>query len=276
MLGRDLTEVLCSPGMGHEVIGLDLPGCDITDRQSVRRFTGDARPDAVIHCAAYTDVDGCERNPDRAMLVNGEGTRHVAEAARIAGARLVAISTDYVFDGAKRAPYLEDDPPNPRSAYGRSKLAAERAALEQPNSLVVRTAWLYGRHGRHFVGAILERARRGEPLRVVADQVGSPTWSRHLARALAALAAGHATGIVHATGSGQCSWHEFASAIVEEAAARGLAEAVPVAPITSAQFDRPAPRPAYSVLSNARLKELGVVPLPHWRDALREFLTEAC
>jgi dTDP-4-dehydrorhamnose reductase len=275
MLGRDLAARLSAPPGKHALHLIDLPQCDITDPAALRDCFAAARPQAVVHLAAYTDVDGCERDPALAMRVNGDGTRNVAQAAAQAGARLLYISTDYVFDGAKREPYIEDDLPNPLGVYGRSKLAGECAVREHPNSLIVRTAWLYGRHGRHFIGAILERARRGEPLRVVNDQAGCPTWTRHLSNALAALVEAEARGMFHVTGSGTCSWYEFARAIVEEAAVRGLAQPVPVEPITTSQLNRAAPRPAYSVLSNDRLRQLGLPPLPHWRDALRQFLAEA-
>lgn len=274
MLGRDLAAVLSSSPQQHELHPMGRPECDVTDPTTIRSCFAAARPQVVIHAAAYTDVDGCERDPERAMRVNGEGTRHVAEAAAATGARLLYISTDYVFDGAKRQPYAEEDVPNPLNVYGRSKLAGERAVQECAASLIVRTSWLFGRHGRHFIGAILEKARRGGLLRVVRDQVGCPTWTKDLARTLAALLPGSATGIVHAAGSGCCSWYDFALAILEEAESRGLATRAPVEAIGSAELDRPARRPAYSVLSNCRLQQLGVPPLPEWREALRQFLAE--
>lgn len=274
MLGRDVVALLAGPPQGHELHPVSRSACDITDPGAVRRCFTASRPQVVIHAAAYTDVDGCEREPALAMRVNGEGTRHVAEAAAAIGARLFYISTDYVFDGSQRQPYTEEDLPHPLSAYGRSKLAGERAVQQHRDSLIARTSWLYGRHGRHFIGAIVERARRGETLRVVDDQVGCPTWTRHLAQALAALLETRATGIVHVAGGGSCSWYQFARAILEEAEASGLAPQAPIEPITSAELGRPAPRPAYTVLSNCRLLQLGVPPLPEWREALRQFFAE--
>ncbi len=274
MLGRDLAAALSSP-QHHELHLLGRSECDVTDAKTVRACFASARPQMVIHAAAYTDVDGCERDPARAMRVNGEGTRHVAQAAAAAGARLIYLSTDYVFDGAKREPYVEDDPANPLNVYGRSKLAGECAVREHSDSLIVRTSWLFGRHGRHFITAILDRVRRGEPLRVVNDQVGCPTWTRDLARALTALISTTARGIVHATGSGVCSWYDFAQAIVDEAAGRSMVPRVPVEASTSAELDRPARRPPYSVLCNRRLQQLGVPALPEWRESLRHFLAEA-
>ena len=275
MLGRELAAVLSAAPQRHELILLTRSGCDITQPKVVRTSLAAARPQVVIHAAAYTDVDGCELDPGRALQVNAEGTRHVAQAAAECRARLIYISTDYVFDGTQRRPYTEADTPNPLSVYGRSKLEGEHAVREHPDHLVVRTAWVYGRYGRHFISAILQRAQRGQPLRVVQDQVGCPTWTRDLAQALAALLASDATGIVHAAGGGFCSRHEFAAAVVEEAAARGLAPRVPVEPISSAEAPRPAPRPPYSVLNSRRLAQLGIGPLPEWRQALEQFLEDA-
>ena len=275
MLGRELAAVLSAAPQRHELVLLTRSGCDITQPKVVRTSLAAARPQVVIHAAAYTDVDGCELDPGRALQVNTEGTRHVAQAAAECRARLIYISTDYVFDGTQRRPYTEADTPNPLSVYGRSKLEGEHAVREHPDHLVVRTAWVYGRYGRHFISAILQRAQRGQPLRVVQDQVGCPTWTRDLAQALAALLASDATGIVHAAGGGFCSRHEFAVAAVEEAAARGLAPWVPVEPISSAEAPRPAPRPPYSVLNSRRLAQLGIGPLPEWRQALEQFLEDA-
>ncbi len=275
MLGRELAGVLSSASQRHELVLLSRSDCDITQPEAVRTSLGTARPQAVVHAAAYTDVDGCELNPTQAMQVNAEGARNVAQAAAECGARLIYISTDYVFDGTLRRPYMEADATNPLSVYGRSKLEGERAVREHPDHLVVRTAWVYGRYGRHFISAILERARRGQPLRVVHDQVGCPTWTRDLAEALVALLATDATGIVHAAGGGFCSRYEFALAILEEAATRGLASPVPVEPISSDESARPAPRPAYGVLSSCRLAQLSVGPLWEWRQALQQFLDEA-
>lgn len=271
MLGRDLVSFLSSCS-NHTVLRGDLPEFDITDRQQMRDTIRDMRPDTVIHTAAYTDVDGCEENAGHAMRVNGEGTRNVVEAARKAGARLLYMSTDYVFDGTKATPYEEDDPPNPLSAYGRSKLAGECAVREYSRGVVVRTSWLFGVHGRHFIGAILDRAQRGEELRVVDDQTGCPTWSQDLARVLATLAEREVSGVFHAAGSGSCSWYEFALAILAEARKTRQLPDVSVRAITTAELGRPAPRPALSVLSNGRLRELGIEPPLPWQESLRRFL----
>lgn len=271
MLGRDLARALGEAG--HDALPVGRAKCDVTDAAAVRACVRELKPETVIHAAAWTDVDGCESDPERAMRVNAGGTANIVEA--VGGARLVYISTDYVFDGTASRPYTEQDQPRPLSVYGRSKFEGELAAQQHPRCLIVRTSWLYGRSGRHFVGTVLNRARRGETLRIVDDQVGCPTWTKHLARALVALLHTDAAGVLHAAGSGRCSWYEFASAILDEARSREeLREAAPVVPITpirSAELGRPAPRPAFSVLDCTRLQRLSVAPLPDWRSALREY-----
>jgi dTDP-4-dehydrorhamnose reductase len=273
MLGRDLAAVLSSSCPQHQLHLIDIQECDITKRGEVRACLEAARPRLVIHAAAYTKVDGAEGDAESALRVNAEGTRNVALAAADIGARLIYISTDYVFDGCQDRPYVEDDRPNPLSVYGRSKWLGECAAGEHPDSLVVRSAWLYGRHGRHFPGAILEQARTGGPLHVVNDQTGCPTWTRDLAQGLAGLLGG-GRGILHLAGGGSCSWYGFALAVLEEAGKREPLPPVTVEPMSTAELGRPAPRPRYSVLESSRLVELGLAPLPHWRDALARFFSE--
>lgn len=230
----------------------------------------DARPAWVVHAAAWTDVDGCERDPERADLVNGEGTRRVAEACRACGAVLVYLSTDYVFDGRKGAPYVETDPVSPLSAYARSKVAGEEAVRAvSPRWAIVRTAWLFGVSGKNFVKTIVEKAAAGGPLRVVDDQVGSPTYARDLAAAIACLASRGLSGTYHVTNAGSCSWYEFTRAILTEA---GMPH-VPVAPMTTAELGRPAARPAFSVLANHAWAGAGLRPLRPWREALSAMLT---
>ena len=262
-LGRELQRVLS----GHTLIRAVLPEFDLL-KSDVEPYVLAARPDVVFHTASYTDVDGAEREPDKAMAVNAWGTERVARAAVKAGARLIYVSTDYVFDGRKTSPYVETDEPNPLNAYGRSKLEGERRAQACcPNTLVVRTAWLYGAHGRNFVNTIMRLASEQQALRVVADQRGCPTHAGDLATALAGLLATDLLGIVHATGAGDCTWYEFAHAIVSLIGAR-----VAVHPITTPEAKRLALRPAYSVLDNRALAEAGIV-LPHWKDALVRFLS---
>jgi dTDP-4-dehydrorhamnose reductase len=273
MLGRDLAAVLSSSCPQHQLHLIDIQECDITGRGEVRACLEAARPHLIVHAAAYTNVDGAESDAESALRVNAEGTRNVALAAAEIGARLIYISTDYVFDGCQGRPYVEDDRPNPLSVYGRSKWLGECAAGEHPDSLVVRTAWLYGRHGRHFPGAILEQARKGGPLRVVNDQTGCPTWTRDLAQGLAGLLGG-GRGILHLAGGGSCTWYGFALAVLEEAGKREPLPPVTVEPTSTAETGRPAPRPRYGVLESSRLAELGLAPLPHWRDALARFFSE--
>lgn len=266
-LGVELLDVL---GQSHDVIGLDLPEWDITKSEAMR-VVADVHPAWVVHAAALTDVDGCERDPARAHFVNGEGTRRVAEGCHAVGAGMVYLSTDYVFDGQKGAPYVETDPAAPLSVYGRSKLAGEEATREiAPRWAIVRTAWLFGVSGKNFVKTIVEKATAGGPLRVVDDQVGSPTYARDLAEAIRELLVRGLTGMYHVTNSGSCSWYAFARAILQQA---GLATAT-VSPMTTAELGRPAPRPASSVLANQAWAAAGLPPLRPWPEALAAMLKE--
>ncbi|KAB0664871.1 dTDP-4-dehydrorhamnose reductase [Oryzomonas japonica] len=262
MLGRDLM-----PLLGDRGRGVDIDGIDITSLESVERVLTAVRPSVVINCAAYTDVDGCESNQETAMRVNGEGVGHLAMASRTIGARLVQISSDYVFDGSKGTPYLEDDAPNPLSVYGESKLAGEMNAAVNPDHLIVRTQWLYGLHGKNFVETMLRLGSERDELSVVDDQVGSPTWTVDLAHAVVALLEKGCRGVYHAANEGYCSWNDFARAIFQEA---GMA--VKVTAMTTEQLNRPARRPLYSTLDCGKLaRDGGYRPQP-WRDALRSYL----
>jgi len=254
----------------HEVIALDHRSCDLADRESVELAVVSAAPAAVVNCAAWTDVDGCEADPERAVLVNALGVRHLAVACARVGAHLVHVSTDYVFSGEKSGPYDEWDEPDPRSVYGRSKLGGEREVARHAGSwAIARTSWVFGRQGRNFVDTILGRARKGLPLRVVDDQRGCPTYAPDLAGALARLAVERRPGIYHVTNQGACTWHDLACAAVELA---GLDPSV-VGTSTTAELARPAPRPANSVLSGAAWAAAGLPPLRPWREALAEKLT---
>jgi dTDP-4-dehydrorhamnose reductase len=222
----------------------------------------------VVNCAAYTAVDDCEAQPELAMRVNGTAVGHLAAACDRAGARLVQVSTDYVFAGDGERPYREDDPVAPRSAYGRSKLRGEELAARAQQHLIVRTAWLYGHGGRHFVNAIRHQIDDGvRALRVVADQHGSPTFCDDLAEAIVDLVEVGATGVVHAVNAGGTSWHGFAEEIV-----RLVGAEVEVLPVTTSEYPRPAPRPAYSVLDTSRLERLLQRKMPPWQDGLRRYL----
>lgn len=262
MLGRDLMELLGDRGRG-----VDIDEIDITSLESVLTVVGGQKPNVVINCAAYTDVDGCESNAEKAMEVNCEGVGHLAMACRDSGALLVQISTDYVFDGGKGAPYQENDAPHPLSVYGESKLAGEMNAAFAPEHLIVRTQWLYGRQGKNFVETMLRLGAEKDQLTVVDDQIGSPTWTVDLAKAIIALVDKGCRGIYHAANHGFCSWNGFAQAIFEET---GLT--VSVAPMTTEELNRPARRPLYSTLDCGKLAaDSGFQPQP-WRQALREYL----
>lgn len=264
MLGRDLVEVLRSRGEQVTAAGRDL--LDITDAAACAEAV--AGHDVVVICAAYTAVDLAESAEDQALAVNGAGAGNLARAAAATGARLVHISTDYVFDGLATEPYAVSAPVAPLQAYGRTKLAGEQAvARECPQSWVVRTAWLYGAHGDSFPSTIARIGRERGQVSVVTDEVGQPTWTVDLADAIIQLVTAQAPfGLWHATGAGQCSRFEFARAVFEEI---GL-DPNRVLPTTSAAFARPARRPGYSVLSHERWAECGLAAPRHWRDALAE------
>jgi dTDP-4-dehydrorhamnose reductase len=243
---------------------------DIRDADALRAAVRAFAPDVVIHTAAYTDVDGAEADEATAFAVNVEGTRNVVQAVRGTHTFVVYFSTDYVFDGTKGRPYVETDAPAPLSAYGRSKLAGEEIVLGWPHGMVIRTAWLFSTIGHNFVKSILAKGRAlattGEPLRVVDDQVGSPTYASHLAAAVdEALRLGVSPGLYHMAGSGYCSWHELAREVV------GLAGLpVEVEPIRSAELGRPARRPAFSALESER----PIPRLPHWADGVAEVVDQ--
>ncbi|KPI27293.1 dTDP-4-dehydrorhamnose reductase [Actinobacteria bacterium OV320] len=271
MLGRDTVEELAR--RGEDVTGLDRTGLDITRPGSVARAFAAHRPDLVVNCAAYTAVDDAETDEARALLVNGEGPRLLAAACAAHGARLVHVSTDYVFDGAARAPYREDGPPAPRTAYGRTKLAGERAvrAVLPDAGVIVRTAWLYGVHGRSFVRTMLELEARRDTVDVVDDQRGQPTWSADVAARIADLgpkAGRGATGVFHATAAGEATWYDLAREVFRSLGA----DPDRVRPTTGDAFPRPAPRPAYSVLAHGRWQEVGLSPPRDWRTALGQAL----
>jgi dTDP-4-dehydrorhamnose reductase len=237
---------------------------DITDRTAVRSVMEAFRPDIVIHGAAWTAVDAMESDPDRAFTVNALGTRHMVEGARLCGAHLVYISTDYVFDGTSPRPYLEWDAPHPLSVYGRSKWGGEQEV--GPGATIVRTSWVSGAHGTNMVGTVLRLASTPGPLRFVDDQHGSPTFTADLAGAVTMLATERLPGIFHVTNQGVTSWYEFAREVLSAAGH----DPARVEPITTADLDppRPAPRPANSVLDNAALRLSGLALLPDWHDAL--------
>jgi dTDP-4-dehydrorhamnose reductase len=266
LLGQDLVRELAA----EQLTSLSSKGADLRYRESIRQAIRESRPDWIILSAAYTDVDGCESNRDLAFAVNCEGAIHVAEAAREAGSRLLFLSTDYVFDGAKRTPYEVSDTRNPTSVYGESKARAEERLLEiLPKVCIARTSWLFGHGGKCFPATILKLAATRSELSVVNDQRGSPTFTGDLASALAQLCRASAEGIVHVTGSGNCTWYEFATEILRQSGSPTT-----VKPVTTAEFPRPAKRPAYSVLSPDSLHAYNI-HMPEWQDALRRYLSTA-
>ena len=254
---------------GTEIIPFTRAGLDITDLDDAVRKIRDARPDFLIHAAAFTNVDACETEPETAYLVNGIGTRNVVIACEEIRCPVVHISSDYVFDGTKTSPYDEWDTPNPVSRYGVSKLMAEQFVSSLTNRFyIVRTSWLFGRNGRNFVDTVIRLLAEKDSLRVVNDQFGSPTLTHDLALAIRELL-GHGYGIYHVTNSGVCTWYEFAVEIAEK---KGIT--TPVIPITSGEFNRPARRPANSALNDTMLRLERIGPLRHWEDALDAYLTQ--
>jgi dTDP-4-dehydrorhamnose reductase len=271
MLGTDLVAALTA--RGEPVTGLNRAGLDVTDTAAVADVIGRSRPDVVVNCAAWTGVDAAETAQEQALAVNGGGAASLAAGCAAAGARMVQVSTDYVFAGQAGRPYAEDDVPAPRTAYGRTKLAGEQAVLGQlPGSgYVVRTAWLYGAHGPNFVRTMIRLEDERPVIEVVDDQHGQPTWTADVARQILTLIQADApAGIYHATSSGQVTWCGLAREIF------GLLGADPgrVQPIPSTALSRPAPRPAYSVLGHVAWDRLGVAPIGDWRAALHRAFPE--
>ena len=268
MLAREIIST-ADPAQQFEL--RDLEHLDISCGEAVQQEVATLKPDVVINCAAYTNVDGCESDRDQAFAVNGEGPGHLARACRQAGARLCHISTDFVFDGSKGIPYLESDAVNPLSVYGASKAAGEQAIREVlgEDALIVRTSWLFGAGGANFVDTMLRLAGQQDEIQVVYDQVGSPTYAVDCAKAIWQLIDKQAGGIVHVCNSGVCSWYEFAREIM-----RLSVVACRVTPVTSAEFPRPARRPSYSVLYCGKFSAATGAQMPKWQQALETYLEE--
>jgi|WetSurMetagenome_2_1015567.scaffolds.fasta_scaffold61881_2 dTDP-4-dehydrorhamnose reductase len=272
MLGQDM--VCAARAGGHSVSGIDFPEIDITNQESVQSCFAAEKPHAVINCAAYTAVDACEIDRNRAFAVNTHGAGLLARAAAECGSMFVHFSTDYVFDGTKTGPYRESDPPNPASVYGKSKLEGELLVRDIClRSFIFRIAWLYGAGGGNFVKTIRGLAKKnaiaGVPVRVVNDQRGSPTCTLDVCRQTLRMLRTNHFGLYHCTSEGECSWYDFAAEIV-------CAAGIPaqVLPCTTAEFPRPAPRPANSVLENSGLKKLGLNFMPHWKEAFASFVRD--
>jgi dTDP-4-dehydrorhamnose reductase len=276
MLGRDLVHELQTSFPEDEVLAWDIDEIDIRKEEETATKIERARPAIVINLAGYTDVDDCESNEQEAFVVNADGMRHIALGVRRCGAKAIYMSTDYVFDGKKDTPYVEDDIPNPLNIYGRSKWKGEQSVLELAgDGLIIRTQWLYGRYGRNFVTAILRQAKEKsvrldseKVLSIVDDQIGSPTYTVDLSKAIALLIRKRASGIFHVANSDFCSWYDFGQAILRLS---GMEE-VSVVPISSGELDRKAVRPSYSVLSTEKFKQETGIKLRPWSEALKDFL----
>jgi dTDP-4-dehydrorhamnose reductase len=266
MLGTDLCEILSRE---HEVVGVDIQEGDLSFASEAEQVVKTASPELVVHCAAYTDVDGSETEAERAFLVNGTGTRNVALACKSIGAALLYLSTDYVFDGESEKPYTESDAPAPIGVYGASKLEGERHVQKlMSNFFVVRTSWLFGLHGRNFVDTIIGLGQDRDSIEVVKDQVGSPTFTRDLGLALLKIVQSTRYGIYHVCNSGSCSWYDFAEEIL-----RLWGEArVEVVPVETARLRRPAARPAFSVLETSLFERTFNSQLRSWKEALADYL----
>ena len=268
MVGRALVEYCVA--RGDEVAALDREGLDITDERAARDAFERARPDAAINCAAWTDVDGCELDPQRAFLVNSKGVEILATAARLAGSTFVTVSTDYVFDGRRAEGfYTQRDDPHPLSAYGASKLEGERRAhIASARTSIVRSGWIFGPGGKNFLATAVTRARRGERLRAIADSWGTPTYAPDLAARLRELAELDLPGVYHVVNSGEgASFEGFA----REAAHAAGAEGVEIEPVSMDSLKRPAPRPRNSRMKCLLSEAVGLAPLRDWREALKEF-----
>lgn len=266
MLGKDM---VCILSERHQVVGRDINHLDIRGQDRVREEIGTVQPDVVINAAAYTDVDGCESHKEMAFSINAEGTRNIALGCLKTGARMIHLSTDYVFDGSSPIPYREEDPPNPINIYGASKREGESYIEKNlTNYLLIRTAWLYGVHGKNFVKAILRQAAEKKELRVVNDQRGSPTFTKDLIWGIMRLIDTDVTGKVHVTNSGSCTWFEFAKGILKE---KGIRD-VQVVPISSHDLGRAAKRPANSLLDCSMFEKLTGARMRPWEEALSEYL----
>jgi len=276
MLGKDLVEILRSSSrvdqrLDWEVFGWDIEEIDIQEEKNTVTKIESLRPDIVINIAAYTNVDGCESHDEKAFAINAEGMRHVALGALRCRAKVVYLSTDYIFDGKKREPYLEDDPPHPLSVYGRSKLRGEQYVQEMvEDALIVRTQWLYGKYGNNFVASVLRQAREKKVLSIVNDQVGSPTYTIDLSRAISVLIQCDARGVFHVANSDLCTWFAFGQEILKLSGMEG----VKIVPISSEELGRPATRPLYSVLNTEKLKRETGMTLRPWSEALKDYLRD--
>ena len=270
MLGKDLVPALTGK---HQVVARDIEDLDITDQTRVLKEIETLHPQVVVNAAAYTDVDGCEARQELALAVNAEGAKNIALGCAAHGAHMIHLSTDYVFNGSSPDPYREEDLPNPLNVYGRSKLQGEHYVQDiLRNHLIIRTQWLYGRHGKNFVDTIIKLAKQQKELRIVNDQKGSPTSTKDLSRAIEKLLETKVKGILHVTNAGSCTWYEFALEILEKSSC--AEHGVQVIPITSAELARTAKRPANSVFDCRRLENITGRKMRTWQEALQNYFSE--
>jgi dTDP-4-dehydrorhamnose reductase len=272
-LGSELT-VASKKYFSHSITFTDIDTLDITDAVKTQQYISDLKPEFIVNCAAYNLVDKAETDYEQALMINSIAVKNIASIIRDSTCRLMHISSDYVFDGKATTPYLETARPQPLSAYGRSKLEGEKNALLHPETMVIRTSWLYSEFGNNFVKTILRLAKEKGSIRVVNDQIGCPTYAADFAQAILAIIFSVTrqqnafnTGIYHYSNEGSCSWHEFATAIVEEAG-------IPceIIPVTTAEYKAAAPRPAYSVLSKSKITDNYNLAIPHWKVSLKKFI----
>jgi dTDP-4-dehydrorhamnose reductase len=268
MLGRDLMEVLHASSF-DQVTGWDIDEIDIRIEKDTVEKIGRLQPEIVINLAAFTNVDECESQAERAFAINAEGMRHVATGALRSDAKVVYLSTDYVFDGKKKEPYVENDLPNPLNVYGRSKLQGERYVQElTEDGVIIRTEWLFGKHGKNFVASILRQAREKKELSIVDDQTGSPTYTIDLAKAISVLIQHDVKGIFHVANSDTCTWFTLGQSVLEFSGISG----VKVSPISSKELKRPAVRPPYSGFNCQKLKQVTGITLRPWSEAVKEYV----
>jgi dTDP-4-dehydrorhamnose reductase len=274
-LGNEL-KVVSQKYFGYDFIFTDIDTLDITDPVKTTSFILKSRPDWIINCAAYNNVDKAENDYQAALLVNGIAVKNIADSLKDSTCRFIHISTDYVFDGSSSVPYNDSSPANPLSAYGRSKLEGEKAAVTHYGTMVIRTSWLYSSFGNNFVKTIIRLANEKDSLRIVSDQTGSPTYARDLAEAILQIVSGvirnqlaFNAGIYNYSNEGVCTWYDFATAIIEEA---GLS--CQVLPILTAEYPADAKRPAYSVMNKAKIKDNFNITIPHWRTSLKKCIKE--
>lgn len=261
---------------GHEVIAPTLEELDFMDPRHVATSARKLQADWIINCAAYTQVDQAENESEQVYIINRDTAGQLAGAVAEYGGRMLHVSTDFIFDGTQKQPYRETDQPNPLGVYGQSKLEGEQAVLEAlPTATVLRTAWVYGAYGHNFVKTMLRVAAEGKPLRVVDDQVGSPTWTGDIVNAIMALVEKNADGVFHYTNAGETSWCGFAVAILDEAARAGFdIKTATVTPVPTSEYPTPATRPAYSVLDTEKIQSCLSLSIPPWRDSLKNMLKE--